>query len=724
MADNYITTGLKKIRELFISDKRFLVVQGGMRSAKSYSILMLTISWCQTNRDKIATVVSMSYPHLSRGVIRDFQAIMKNAGIWNSSRWNSSSKVYTFENGTVLEFISVDRMSAHGPARDLLFVNEANDMTQDTFEQLAARTTGKVIIDYNPTYEFWAHTWLLKEYKDRADFIILTYLDNEALAPSIREYIESKKPKPGEEPSNFWLVYGLGQIGSLEGNIYSGWESLPAEEIKKRGRLVRYGLDFGFSNDETAMVGVYEMEDGKVGLIEMIYQKGLLGSQYGDALRKANTDSNVLIVADAARPEIIAEIKKEGFRCIGADKNPGSVLRGIDRVSQKQIVYCGENLEREYLSYAWRQKRSGEILDEPQDGFDHCLPYSTKVDTIRGQKPIGQLVGTKGWLYAEDGKIRYYRNVRQTGIEPILKITLSDGRAIRCSSEHPIYTLNRGIVPASLLNEQDVIQCVIYGRTTRQDNHTNKTRVQRHQLLERQERAILSQRSTQATLASQSCLGILQRLSSVRNGNRPHRQRFQQQPNRELKSRDPIGKQQKCFRGNDSKTTRTNGQSFGKGQGMAQVRQGKGLALEAWQGLVARERAARKNMCPLWERLLYTRCWDKISLLLWKLQNARKNKTAKRASRIIGASEPSQKVRHMWKNVLFPKAQRANMFAKMPKQEDIHPTKIEADGVEPVYCIDVYDTSNFSIEGGIIVSNCLDATRYAVDDLSKPRFDF
>ena len=373
MADNYITTGLKKIRELFISDKRFLVVQGGMRSAKSYSILMLTISWCQTNREKVATVVSMSYPHLSRGVIRDFQSIMKNAGIWNNNRWNSSSKIYTFENETVLEFISVDRMSAHGPARDLLFVNEANDMDQDTFEQLAARTTGKVIIDYNPTHEFWAHTWLLKEYKDNADFIILTYLDNEALAPSIREYIESKKPKPGEEPSNFWMVYGLGQIGSLEGNIYSGWEERSSVDIEKHGQPLRYGLDFGFSNDETALVAVYEMPDGKLGLVEKLYKKGLLGSQYGDTLRRLEIDPNVLIVADSARPEIIAEIQNAGFRCIGADKNPGSVLRGIDRVSQRQIVYCGDNLKREYLSYAWRKKRSGEILDEPEDGNDHCM---------------------------------------------------------------------------------------------------------------------------------------------------------------------------------------------------------------------------------------------------------------------------------------------------------------------------------------------------------------
>ena len=372
MAENYATTGLKKLKPLFTNAKRYLVVQGGMRAAKSYSIVMLIISWCQTYPDKIATIASMSYPHLSRGVIRDFQNIMKAAEIWEPERWNQSSKIYTFGNGTILEFISVDNMSAHGPARDLLFVNEANDMDQQTFQNLAFRTTGKVIIDYNPTHEFWAHTWLLKDEKDHTDFIILTYKDNEALAPSIREAIESRKPKKGEEPSNWWTVYGLGQIGSLEGNIYGGWRKATEDDFEN-AKLIRYGLDFGFSNDETGMVAIYEKEDGELIIEQKLYQTGILGSQYGDKLRGIGIDPSVLIVADSARPEIIAEIKAQGFRIIGADKNAGSVLRGIDRVKQHQIAYDGKDLEREYLSYQWRTKRTGEVLDEPQDGNDHLM---------------------------------------------------------------------------------------------------------------------------------------------------------------------------------------------------------------------------------------------------------------------------------------------------------------------------------------------------------------
>lgn len=372
MAENYITTGLKRIKPLFMSDKRFLVAQGGMRASKTYTILMLVVSWCQTHADKVATVVSMSYPHLSRGAVRDFKNIMKNAEIFEDERWNSSSKTYTFGNGTILEFMSVDKMSAHGLARDLLFVNEANDMDRETFEQLAARTSGKVIIDYNPTHEFWVHTWLLKDYEKQTDFIVLTYKDNEALADTIREYIESKRPKKGEEASNWWVVYGLGQIGSLEGNIYSGWRKATETDYDD-AQIVRYGLDFGFSNDETGLVAIWRKSDDSLIVEQKIFKRGILGSQYGDELRSAGVDANVLIVADSARPEIIAEIKAQGFRIVGADKNAGSVKRGIDKVMQKQIIYDGKDLEREYLSYAWRKKRTGEVIDEPQDGNDHLM---------------------------------------------------------------------------------------------------------------------------------------------------------------------------------------------------------------------------------------------------------------------------------------------------------------------------------------------------------------
>ena len=369
----YRTTALNKIEELILEPTFYKVIQGGMRAGKTVAIMMLLTGYAESYPNSKITVVGQSYNHLKDGAVDDFKKIMQGTSRWEDDKFNKSELNYEFINGSVMQFRSIDKMKAHGLSRDVLFVNEANAFTYETFDQLASRTTDFVIVDYNPTSKFWAHEQLVEgKHKDRTSFIILTYKDNEALSKQIIENIESHKPQNGEEPSNYWTVYGLGQIGSLEGNIYQGWQQVSSGYFQN-GKLVRYGLDFGFSNDETAMVAIYELDDGRTGVEEILYKKGILGSQYPEILMSHNIDPTILIVADSARPEIIAEIKAKGYRIVGADKNPGSVKRGIDRVSQRQIAYSGENLKREYLSYAWRKKRTGEILDEPIDANNHAL---------------------------------------------------------------------------------------------------------------------------------------------------------------------------------------------------------------------------------------------------------------------------------------------------------------------------------------------------------------
>lgn len=367
-----ITTALAKITDAICEPTFFKIIQGGQGAGKTGGIVSNLIGYCQSYPDSIVTIAGESVPHLKAGAIRDFRREMQEYGVWNDERWSRSDKRYYFENKSELEFMTFDKMGAHGPRRNVLFVNEANDMSFEVFQQLADRTDDFVIIDFNPSSKFWAHEQLIEKQPERCSFLVLTYQDNEALPKQERENIESHKPKPGEEPSNWWTVYGLGQIGSLEGNIYEGWETGKLDTIKK-GQLVRYGLDFGFSNDQSALVALYELPEGKLGVVELLYKRGLKGSDYDNTLKRLGVDPNVLIVADSARPEIIAEIREAGFRCVGADKNAGSVLRGIDRVKQRQIVYVGENLRKEYFSYAWRKKRSGEIIDEPQDGNDHLM---------------------------------------------------------------------------------------------------------------------------------------------------------------------------------------------------------------------------------------------------------------------------------------------------------------------------------------------------------------
>jgi phage terminase large subunit len=368
-----ITTALKKIEATLYEPTRYKVIQGGMSAGKTYAIMTLLVGYAMSYEEAKITVVGLSYGHLKDGAISDFKAVMKEGGIWDAMRWNISNSEYTFSNGSVIQFRSVDKMGARGPRRDVVFINEANGISYEVFRQLADRSRDFAIIDYNPSAEFWAHTELVKKKPEKTSFLILTHEDNEALSSQERDNILEHKPNDGEEPSNWWIVYGLGQIGSLEGNIYKGWELSSADKIAERGKLIRYGLDFGFSNDETALVAVYDMGEKKLGLVEKIYKKGILPSQYCAELERAKVEPSVLIVADGARPEIIAEIKRGGYRCIAADKGAGSVLRGIERVSEYQVEYDGKDLEREYLSYAWRKKKSGESMDEPQDGNDHLM---------------------------------------------------------------------------------------------------------------------------------------------------------------------------------------------------------------------------------------------------------------------------------------------------------------------------------------------------------------
>lgn len=379
-----ITTALKKIKQTLYEPTFYKVIQGGMSSSKTFSIMILLISYAESYPNSLVTVAGMSYNHLATGAMRDFKKIMQGTNRWDDNSFNKTAKIYTFLNGSQIEFLSCDNMTSRGPRRDVLFVNEANGINYETFDQLAGRTRDFVIIDYNPSAKFWAHEELVEKQKDRTSFIVLTYLDNEALSKQERENIESRKPKEGEEPSNWWSVYGLGQIGVLEGNIFSAWIETSEDDIKNKGKLVRYGLDFGFGHP-TGMTAIYENEDGSLGIIEEIYERGILSSQYVDLLKRHNIDPNVLIVADSARPEIISDIKQAGYRIVPANKDAGSVMRGISRVQERQIYFYGKNLKREYLSYAWRKKRStGETIFEPEKSEDDlCDSLRYAIDDLK-----------------------------------------------------------------------------------------------------------------------------------------------------------------------------------------------------------------------------------------------------------------------------------------------------------------------------------------------------
>lgn len=383
-----LTTTLEKIQALENSGKRTWVIQGGTSAGKTVAILCFILNWALTHPNKKCTIVSDTLPHLRDGAISDFLDICRETNVYELANWSKTLYELTLPNHSVIQFRAVELMGSHGPRRDLLYVNEANSINWDTYHQLSKRTRGFKIIDFNPVNEFWAHRELVNNELRNKDvaFLKVTYLDNEALDDDTIADIEMER---GDGTGNWWRVYGLGEIGSLEGNVYEGWQPIDEAEIKKNGHLIRYGLDFGFSNDETALVAVWELNDG-LALIEEVYQKGILGSKYAEILMSHNIDPSVLIVADGARPEIIQEIANAGYRIVAARKDAGSVKRGIDRVRQHKIYYSGKNLEREFLTYAWRKKKStGEVLDEPQDGNDHCMDaLRYAIDDLSEKAPV------------------------------------------------------------------------------------------------------------------------------------------------------------------------------------------------------------------------------------------------------------------------------------------------------------------------------------------------
>jgi len=356
-----LTTAAEKLLDL---KERIKVVQGGTSASKTFSILMILIDKAQTNKNLTIHVISESYPHLRDGAIKDFKTILLGRNYWEDDRWNKTEKEYSFETGTTIKFLSIDKLGkAHGPRRDILFLNEANNVEWQIVDQLMARTRGDIWIDYNPSSEFWFHEHI----KDSLphDFIILNYKDNEALDQTVVEYIESKR-----EDKNWWTVYGLGHLGEIEGRVYTGWKTI--QEVPEEARLVRYGLDFGYSNDPTAIVEIYKYNDGFI-LNEIRYMKGLQNSEIADFMKNRE---KALIIADSAEPKSIDELKLHGLDIIGAEKGPGSINRGIDFVKDQriQVTISSYYLLKEYNAYLWKtDTKTGKHINEVIGGNDHLL---------------------------------------------------------------------------------------------------------------------------------------------------------------------------------------------------------------------------------------------------------------------------------------------------------------------------------------------------------------
>ena len=351
------------LREILRMRSRTRVVQGGTGAGKTIGILQALIDTAQSLDNKLISVVSETFPHLRKGAIRDFLMIMEQHRYFDRRSWNKSESSYTFETGSKIEFFSADQPGkVRGPRRDILFLNEGNNIGYDTYTQLAIRTNDYIFIDYNPVAEFWVHDEIIPKIKH--DFIILTYLDNEGLSKNVVEAIESRKGN-----RNFWRVYGLGLLGEAGGRIYKGWQLI--DEISHFARLEGYGLDFGYTNDPTVIVAVYKFNEGFI-LHEEAYTKGLSNKQIADILLNL---PRALVIADSAEPKSIDEIKSYGVNIVPALKGRGSISQGIQYVQDQQISVTkhSTNLIKEYRNYLWETDRDGKTINEPAAIFNHAM---------------------------------------------------------------------------------------------------------------------------------------------------------------------------------------------------------------------------------------------------------------------------------------------------------------------------------------------------------------
>lgn len=356
------TTATKKIMKM---KSRIRAVQGGTSASKTISIILYLIHLAQSDKKPTLTsIVSESLPHLKKGAMRDFLMIMQQHNYYQEDRWNRSDFTYNFETGSKIEFFSADQPAkVRGPRRDRLFINEVNNVPFETFEQLEIRTNDFIFMDWNPVSEFWFYTEVRGNRTD-IEHIILNYKDNEALNEEIIKSIEQRKGRKG-----WWKVYGLGELGEVEGKIYKGW--LIIDEIPHEARLERYGLDFGYTNDPTAIVAVYRLNQGLI-LDEIVYQKGLSNKQIADILK--NQDK-APVIADSAEPKSIDEIYSYGVPILPCKKGRDSVINGIHLVQDQRISVTKRsvNIIHEYRNYLFEVDKNGKVTNEPEGIFDHAM---------------------------------------------------------------------------------------------------------------------------------------------------------------------------------------------------------------------------------------------------------------------------------------------------------------------------------------------------------------
>ena len=352
----------KVYRSLINNNHKIVAHQGGTRSGKTYNILLWIIfDYCARHEGKTITICRKTFPSLRATVMRDFLDILKKHNIYSESDHNKSNSEYNLKNN-LIEFISLDiPQKVRGRKRQLLYINEANEINKEDWQQLIFRTEEQVILDYNPSDEYHFIYDEVLTRKD-CDFYITTYKDNPFLDPNIRTEIERLK----ETDETYWQIYGLGQKGVSKATIFSFSEG----KIPESAQFLSYGMDFGYTNDPTTLVEVYRDQDTLYAK-ELLYRTHMTTQDINKFLREANI--NEVIYCDSAEPRLIDELRRMGNQVRATIKGRDSIQAGIDVLRRYKLKIEGDHFIQEMRNYKWTEDKTGKLTNIPIDKNNHLI---------------------------------------------------------------------------------------------------------------------------------------------------------------------------------------------------------------------------------------------------------------------------------------------------------------------------------------------------------------
>jgi len=353
-------------KHLVNSNKKIIVEQGGTRSGKTYNILLFIIFYyCTNNTGKIITICRKTFPSLRATVLRDFLQILKQYQVYRDEFHNKSNSEYHLF-GNLIEFTSLDQsQKIRGRKRDLLFINEGNELYWEDWQQLIFRTQERIILDFNPSDEYhWIYDNVIT--REDCDFYKTTYLDNPFLEDIIKQEIERLK----ETDDQYWQIYGLGERATSINTIF---KYLEINKIPEDAKLIAYGMDFGFTNDPTTFVSVYSL-NYNLYIKEHLYRTQMTTQDINVFLKEQNLSRNP-IYADSAEPRLIAELRRMGHNIFPSLKGKDSVNAGIDLLKRYKIHITSDsnNAIQEFRNYKWKEDRSGKLINIPEDKHNHII---------------------------------------------------------------------------------------------------------------------------------------------------------------------------------------------------------------------------------------------------------------------------------------------------------------------------------------------------------------